>query len=158
LVAEVGRALRDSGLPPERLKLEIVETALMNEADGTMAILHGFRDLGVKLAIDDFGTGYSSLSYLQKFPVDTLKIDRSFLRGARPRSREHDIIRSIVSLAHALDIDVTAEGVETPEQLSVLVSSGCDRAQGYLFARPLPEEAVASFMAAQQRPDVARAS
>ncbi len=150
LVGEVARTLEQTGLDPALLKLEIVETALMNDADATLAILHGFRDLGVKLAIDDFGTGYSSLSYLQKFPVDTLKIDRSFIRNAKPQSREHNIIKSIVALAHALGIDVTAEGVETSEQLSILVSSGCDRAQGYLFARPLPAEALVSFLAAQE--------
>jgi len=140
--------LAETGLEPQRLKLEIVETALMSDAEATLTTLHGFRQLGVKLAIDDFGTGYSSLSYLRKFPVDTIKIDQSFVQEATNDRDVSAIIDSIVSLAHALNIDVTAEGVETREQLAFLVRSGCDRAQGYLFARPLPQEALAKFLQA----------
>ena len=146
LVTEVSKVLDEVGLEPHLLKLEIVETALMTDAEATMTTLHGLRQLGVKLAIDDFGTGYSSLSYLRQFPVDTLKIDQSFVREA---TRDHDvnaIIVAIVSLAHSLGIDVTAEGVETREQLAFLIKCNCDRAQGYLFARPLPQEALANFL------------
>jgi diguanylate cyclase (GGDEF)-like protein len=163
IVAEVEKILSETGLDPSLLKLEFVETALIADADATDTILHGFRQLGVKLAIDDFGTGYSSLSYLRRFEVDTLKIDRSFLMEATGDRRLRAIIRSIIALAHDLNIDVTAEGIETREQLAILVGAGCDHGQGYLFARPLPREALHQFLrsqepAEQRGPQVARAA
>jgi diguanylate cyclase (GGDEF)-like protein len=155
IVAHVERILSQTGLEPSLLKLEFVETALIADADATDTILHGFRQLGVKLAIDDFGTGYSSLSYLQRFQVDTLKIDRSFLTQATGDRRLRAIIRSIIALAHDLDIEVTAEGIETREQLTILVGAGCDYGQGYLFARPLPGEALYQYLLSQEpgKPD-----
>jgi diguanylate cyclase (GGDEF)-like protein len=150
IVAEVEKILSQTGLDPNLLKLEFVETALIADADNTDTILQGFRDLGVKLSIDDFGTGYSSLSYLRRFEVDTLKIDRSFLSQATGDRRLRAIIRSIIALAHDLEIDVTAEGIETREQLAFLVGSGCDHGQGYLFARPLPREALYHFLQSQE--------
>src|SRR5262249_31666663 len=120
IVTDVASVLAQTGLDPHLLKLEIVESALMQDAEATMRSLAAFRDLGVKIAIDDFGTGYSSLSYLRRFPVDTLKIDRSFVEEATRDTSVMPIIRAIVSLAHALGIDVTAEGIETRQQLTLL--------------------------------------
>jgi diguanylate cyclase (GGDEF)-like protein len=145
----VSAALEATGLDPQRLKLEIVETALMKDPDGTTAILNGLRDAGVRLAIDDFGTGYSSLSYLRRFPVNTLKIDRSFVRDAPRDSGVLAIMQAIVALARALGVDVTAEGIETREELALVMECGCTRAQGYLFARPLPQGALKDYLASQ---------
>jgi diguanylate cyclase (GGDEF)-like protein len=150
-VDEISAALNESGLQPQRLKLEIVETALMNDLDSTTATLHSLKELGVKLAIDDFGTGYSSLSYLRRFPIDTLKIDQSFVRQAPGDRKVQSIIEAMVQLSHALDMDVTAEGIETREQLSVLIQAKCDRAQGFLFSRPIARDAVLHYLTAQER-------
>jgi predicted signal transduction protein with EAL and GGDEF domain len=145
-VQAIMAVLRETGLAPERLKLEIVESVLMTDPDANAAILKVLRQIGVKLVIDDFGTGYSSLSYLRKFPVDTLKIDQSFVREAPRDGRVRAIIEAIVALAHALDVDVTAEGVEDRDELAIVMECGCNRAQGYLFARPLPREALDSYL------------
>jgi diguanylate cyclase (GGDEF)-like protein len=148
-VEEVGNALGESGLQPQRLKLEIVETAFMSDLDSTTATLHSLKQLGVKLAIDDFGTGYSSLSYLRRFPIDTLKIDQSFVRQAPGDQKVQSIIEAMVALSHALDMDVTAEGIETRQQLSLLMQAKCDRAQGFLFSRPIARDAVLHYLASQ---------
>ncbi len=145
-IQSIGGALSTSGLAPDRLKLEIVESVLMTDPDATAATLKQLRQMGVGLAINDFGTGYSSLSYLRKFPVNTLKIDRSFVMEAPEDRRVLAIMEAIVSLAHALGIDVTAEGVEDRDELSLVVQCGCDRAQGYLFSRPLPREALIHYL------------
>jgi EAL domain-containing protein (putative c-di-GMP-specific phosphodiesterase class I) len=137
LVEEVARALWESRLEPSTLKLEITESVLMRDIDGTIDKLWALKDLGVQLAIDDFGTGYSSLSYLKRFPVDTLKIDRSFVSGLGQDSNDTAIVRSVVALAKSLNLAVTGEGIETSEQLGQLQALGCDRGQGYLFAKPL---------------------
>ncbi len=151
-VEEVSAALDATGLQPQRLKLEIVETALMSDLDSTTATLHSLKQLGVKLAIDDFGTGYSSLSYLRRFPIDTLKIDQSFVRQAPGDRKVQSIIEAMVALSHALEMDVTAEGIETREQLSLLIQAKCDRAQGFLFARPIARAAMLHYLAAQDQP------
>jgi len=150
-VEQISTTLGLTGLQPQRLKLEIVESALMKDPDTTAATLHSLKDLGVKLAIDDFGTGYSSLSYLRRFPVDTLKIDQSFVRQAPGDDKVQSIIDAMIRLSHALEMDVTAEGVETREQLSLLMQAHCDRAQGYLFSRPVAREALANYLTAQVR-------
>jgi diguanylate cyclase (GGDEF)-like protein len=150
LVEHLEEVLRDTRLPPSRLKIEIVETALLSEGELTLITLHRIKQLGVRLAIDDFGTGYSSLSYLRRFPTDTLKLDRSFLTDSAGDERVIAIIESVVALAHALSMDVTAEGVETTQELSLLLRARCDRAQGYLFARPLSPDAVIPFLRRQQ--------
>ncbi len=138
LVDDVTAALLDSGIAADRLKLEIVETTLLRGSETVLATLRQLRELGVALVLDDFGTGYSSLSYLQAFPLSTLKIDRSFVM--RMNESEHEpleIVRTIVGLAHNLGLDVTAEGIETPQQLTCLRQLACMFGQGYYFQRPL---------------------
>ena len=147
LVEDVARALWESRLDPAALKLEITESVLMRDIDGTIEKLWALKALGVQLAIDDFGTGYSSLSYLKRFPVDTLKIDRSFVSGLGQDSNDTAIVRSVVALAKSLNLAVTGEGIETSEQLGQLQALGCDRGQGYLFAMPLHVDAVAAMLA-----------
>jgi EAL domain-containing protein (putative c-di-GMP-specific phosphodiesterase class I) len=130
----------DTGLPPERLKLEITETALMEDADDTIELVHRLKDYGLKLVIDDFGTGYSSLSYLQRLPIDTLKVDRSFVSQITSLKQDNrNIVEAIISLAHRLKMIVVAEGVETPEQYAILRRLQCEYGQGYLFSRPIPK-------------------
>jgi diguanylate cyclase (GGDEF)-like protein/PAS domain S-box-containing protein len=140
LVGTVRHALLDSGLEPRRLKLEITESLAMQDADATARTLGELRTLGTKLAIDDFGTGYSSLSYLKQFPLDTLKIDRSFVTGLGRDTQDSAIVRSIIALARSLDLGTTAEGVETETQYEHLQALGCDLGQGYLFGHPAPPE------------------
>ncbi|MEW5773835.1 MAG: EAL domain-containing protein [Thermodesulfobacteriota bacterium] len=137
LVDQVERTLRKSGLPPQSLKLEITESVVMQNAEAASSLLKQLRDLSVRLSIDDFGTGYSSLSYLNRFPVDTLKIDRSFVSGMADQAENLGIVQSVVGLAHTLGMDVVAEGVETPEQMDSLKGLDCEFAQGYLFSRPV---------------------
>ena len=146
IVATVEDILTETGLAPSNLTLEITESALMNDAAAALDVLHALKDLGVTLAIDDFGTGYSSLSYLQRFPLDILKIDKTFVDelGVAPEGSE--IVAAVINLAHALGLEVIAEGVETERQLEELQRLDCDFAQGYLFSRPVPaHELVQAF-------------
>ncbi len=140
LLDDLKEVLDATGLPPHLLKLEITETALMDKADESIRMAHRLRDFGIRLMIDDFGTGYSSLSYLQRLPIDTLKIDRSFISKIHesPESNRN-IVEAIVSLAHKLDMHVVAEGIETPEQHAILLGIQCEFGQGYLFSRPMPK-------------------
>jgi predicted signal transduction protein with EAL and GGDEF domain len=136
LIAQIDDVLRRTGLNPRQLKLEITEGAVMDNIDTATEMLRHLRDLGVQLAIDDFGTGYSSLSYLHRFPIDTLKIDRSFVTRMANNPENVEIVRTIVMLAQALGMDVVAEGVETKEQLKLLRDLQCEYGQGYYFSRP----------------------
>jgi diguanylate cyclase (GGDEF)-like protein/PAS domain S-box-containing protein len=136
LVASIARALATSGLDPGALVLEITESATVDDAEGVIARLEELKGLGVGLAIDDFGTGYSSLTYLRRFPVDQLKIDRSFVVEVATSSEDRAIVASVIELAHALGVTVVAEGVETEAQLRELSDMGCDLAQGYRWRRP----------------------
>jgi diguanylate cyclase (GGDEF)-like protein/PAS domain S-box-containing protein len=138
IVATVERVLTETGLSPSDLTLEITESALMNDAASALGVLRGLKDLGVTLAIDDFGTGYSSLSYLQRFPLDILKIDKTFVDELGVAPEGSKIIAAVINLAHALGLQVIAEGVESERQLQELERLGCDFAQGYLFSRPVP--------------------
>jgi diguanylate cyclase (GGDEF)-like protein len=131
------RALADTGLAPARLEVEITESIFLEGSETTLKLLHSLRSLGVRIALDDFGTGYSSLSYLQSFPFDKLKIDRSFIQNLLTRDGASAIVRAITELAHALDIETTAEGVEETAQLMELRSHGCSSVQGFLFAEPM---------------------
>jgi EAL domain-containing protein (putative c-di-GMP-specific phosphodiesterase class I) len=144
----VERTLKTTGLDPRRLEIEITESLLMSDPEETAVKLQKLRSIGVRVAIDDFGTGYSSLSYLHRLPIDTLKIDQSFVRDMGENAA---IIRSIVSLAKSLQMKVVAEGVETPEQKEMLMRAGCDGMQGYLFARPLQAGEVVSYLARESR-------
>ena len=137
LAAAVDHALRNSGLKPEYLHLEITETVLMDDAEARMKLIRDLKASGVRVHIDDFGTGYSSLSYLQRFQVDALKIDRSFVHEMPGDTGEHEIVATIASLGRNLGIEVIAEGVETPEQLSLLERTSCTHAQGYYFSVPI---------------------
>ena len=134
----VAHALATSGIDPAGLALEITESVLMDDADSTMAAIGALKDLGVGFSIDDFGTGYSSLGYLKRFPVDAVKIDRSFVAGLGDKQEDSAIVAAVVSLGHALGLTVVAEGVETVRQRDELVALECDAAQGFLFSRPEP--------------------
>jgi len=138
LVATIASALRDSGLAPGRLELEITESVMLQDTEATLATLQEMRELGVRIAMDDFGTGYSSLSYLRQFPFDRIKIDQSFVREIDRKRDCGAIIRAVIRLSHELGMATTAEGVETREQLAALVHAGCSDIQGYLFSRPVP--------------------
>jgi EAL domain-containing protein (putative c-di-GMP-specific phosphodiesterase class I) len=152
LVADVAQVLRDTGLDPSSLKLEITESVMMQDVETTSAILHQLKQLGVKLAIDDFGTGYSSLAYLQRFPIDVLKIDRSFVRPLGNNPEDDAIVRTIITLAKTLNMVVTGEGIETTTQLQQLRALGCDLGQGYYIARPEPSNIIdAKIMEANQQ-------
>ena len=140
LVAVITDALAASGLDPADLELEITETVLLRDTDATMATLHRFRALGISIALDDFGTGYSSLGYLQRFPFDRVKIDRSFVASLGHAKTSYAIVQAVIGLCRALDMSITAEGVETEEQFCLLRDSGCEEAQGYLLGRPSPVE------------------
>jgi diguanylate cyclase (GGDEF)-like protein/PAS domain S-box-containing protein len=142
----VDSVLRDSGIPPARLELEITEGVLIENVARATLMLKGLKGLGVSIALDDFGTGYSSLSYLQSFPLDRIKIDRSFIASLGRTDRSLAIVRAVIGLAHGLGLPVLAEGVETNEQLATLVAEGCDEMQGYLIGRPRRIEIYASLL------------
>jgi hypothetical protein len=141
LPAIVTSAIASAGVHPSRLELEITESVFLNDDEGTDAMFAALKRVGVRLALDDFGTGYSSLGYLKKAPFDKIKIDQSFVRGAtQPGSRNGAIIASITSLAHALGMDTTAEGVETLDELDLVRMHGCSHVQGFIYEAPLDAE------------------
>jgi len=146
LVEFIQKTLENTGLPPYILKLEITETAIMEEAESSIDKLVKLKALGVKLSIDDFGTGYSSMSYLQRFPLDTLKIDLSFVRMLESSTENVEIVKAIINLAHTLKLKVIAEGVEKTSQQNILQSLDCDYGQGYLFSKPVAEEVASAFI------------
>ena len=138
LVSTVRDALTDSNLPARALELELTESMLMRDAPAVESLLEELRRMGLALSVDDFGTGYSSLAYLKRFPLDTLKVDRSFIRDITADPDDASITRAVIHMAHELSLKVVAEGVETADQLAMLSASGCDQIQGYYFSRPLP--------------------
>ncbi|MEW5977431.1 MAG: EAL domain-containing protein [Acidobacteriota bacterium] len=146
LANQVAEILRESGLDPESLKLEITESLVMENVEIALPTLLQLKALGVQLSIDDFGTGYSSLSYLHRFPIDTLKVDRSFVSRMEPNGENLKIVKSIINLAHDLNLDVIAEGVETADQKAQLLDLGCECAQGYYFSRPVEAAAIDSLI------------
>ncbi len=148
----VASALADSGLPAPLLEIEITESAVMEEPEEARAILVRLKEMGVTLAIDDFGTGYSSLAYLKRFPIDHLKIDRSFVTDVEHDANDAAIAVSIIALAHNLGLKVIAEGVETDAQLALLRTHRCDELQGYLFSRPLPADAAGDYLRKKNAP------
>jgi EAL domain-containing protein (putative c-di-GMP-specific phosphodiesterase class I) len=146
LASEIGKTLHETGVDPSCVNLEITETIAMADADRSAVVLAELKALGVRLDIDDFGTGYSSLSRLQRFPVDTLKIDRAFISRMDTDLETREIVRVIVMLAHGLRMKVVAEGVETQAQADMLTEIGCELAQGYLYSRPVAAEAIEQLL------------
>jgi EAL domain-containing protein (putative c-di-GMP-specific phosphodiesterase class I) len=147
ILDDVRNALNVSGLPPGDLTIEITETSLMRDAKNAQARLTALKSLGVRIAIDDFGTGYSSLAYLQQFPVDSLKIDRSFISGMAQTPEGDALLHTLMQLGKALHLETLAEGIEKSGQLTQLQAEECDVGQGFLFARPLPAAEVEVFFA-----------
>jgi EAL domain-containing protein (putative c-di-GMP-specific phosphodiesterase class I) len=146
LVELVRRILQETGLEAGRLELEITESVILADTGAALATLGRLRELGVRIAMDDFGTGYSSLSYLQKFPFDTIKIDRSFVGAIETRSEVDAIVRAVIGLGRSLGIRTCAEGVETAAQLAFLLAEGCDEVQGFYLSRPLPPSDIAQLL------------
>ncbi|QGT77751.1 EAL domain-containing protein [Guyparkeria halophila] len=147
LVERVRAVLDETGYPPDRLELELTESALMHQQERSVRVLRALRRLGLHLAIDDFGTGYSSLAYLRQFPIDVLKIDKRFVDDLAENNDDREIAGAILAMGHALRLSVIAEGVETEAQLAFLRANGCDTYQGYLFSPPLPPAAFARLLA-----------
>jgi EAL domain-containing protein (putative c-di-GMP-specific phosphodiesterase class I) len=147
LVEQIKQALHDSKLSPHCLKLEITESVVMENAEAATIMFKQLRTLGVQLSIDDFGTGYSSLSYLHKFPLNYLKIDRSFVSRMATADDNSEIVRTIATLAHNLGMEVIAEGIETEEQHQQLKALGCEYGQGYLFSRPVDDRGAEHLLA-----------
>jgi EAL domain-containing protein (putative c-di-GMP-specific phosphodiesterase class I) len=145
-VEAVAATLRETELPGERLILEVTESACMEDVELTSEVIRRLQGLGVQLAFDDFGTGYSSLSYLRRFQVNRIKIDRSFVRDMARDENTVPIIAALIAMAHRLKIAVTAEGVETEEQLALLRAQACDSAQGYLISRPVPADGLLALL------------
>jgi EAL domain-containing protein (putative c-di-GMP-specific phosphodiesterase class I) len=150
LVEKVKEALEKSCLPPEYLELEITESLLMAESSNLMGLFQQLLDLGVKLSLDDFGTGYSSLSYLKRFPIHTLKIDQSFIRELHTDQNDQSLVTAIVAMAHGLNIEVVAEGVECDEQLEFLRQREVDIVQGFLLSKPLSADNFRDYLAQQR--------
>ena len=152
LANSVSSALELSGLPASSLELELTETFVMHDAERINLCMQNLKILGVDIAVDDFGTGYSSLSYLKRFPVDRLKVDKSFVRDIGTDPEDAAIVRAIITLGHALGLKVVAEGVETPEQMEYLRQHGCDELQGYFFSRPVTADELGALLAAMASP------
>jgi len=151
LLDDITDVLRSTGMDPELLELEITESAMMRNPDHAASLLRQIRDLGVRLSIDDFGTGYSSLSYLKRFPLSTVKVDRSFVKDLSQDRDAQALTAGIVSLAHGLRMKVVAEGVETAEQLAWLRSHDCDEIQGFLLCKPIAADDAHDFIARHLR-------
>jgi EAL domain-containing protein (putative c-di-GMP-specific phosphodiesterase class I) len=138
--------VESTGLDPNALELEITESVAMNDAALTVSIMRDLGAEGMSLAVDDFGTGYSSLGYLRRFPLDSIKIDRSFVTDLAHEPEDATIVRTVIAMAHALDLEVVAEGVETAEQLAFLREERCERVQGFLFSQAIPLTALEAYI------------
>ena len=154
LVSVVQQALDASGLKPSCLQLEITESVAMRNAEASVQVLQQLKDMGVQIAIDDFGTGYSSLSYLKRFPIDTVKLDQSFIREMRKGDGDVAIVSAVIAMAHALGLKVVAEGVETEDQLMMLKEMNCDELQGFFASQPLPSREIEKFLAIKRLPEL----
>jgi EAL domain-containing protein (putative c-di-GMP-specific phosphodiesterase class I) len=146
IIQVIRDALQEADLDAKYLEIEITENILMQDNEDTVWILQGMKDLGLKIALDDFGTGYSSLNYLTSFPVDVIKIDRSFVMGLPELKNNLVIIKTIIAMGHSLGMKIVAEGIETEEQLALLKEFGADEGQGYYFSRPVPQDEFTSFL------------
>jgi EAL domain-containing protein (putative c-di-GMP-specific phosphodiesterase class I) len=151
LVDHIAQLLEANALPGHTLELELTESMIMTQAEHTIETLKRLKALGIFIAIDDFGTGYSSLSYLKRFPIDTLKVDKSFVRDITTDSNDAAIIETIIALGQNLNIEVVAEGVETAEQLAFLRARECNAIQGYYFSKPIPHDELTRLLDAGQR-------
>jgi EAL domain-containing protein (putative c-di-GMP-specific phosphodiesterase class I) len=151
IVATVRDALDATGIDPDLLELEITETLAMRNPDASRRAMEQLKDLGVHVALDDFGTGHSALAYLRRFPFDRVKIDRSFLQSIAEDPAERAIVSAIIALAHAVDLEVVAEGVEDAAQYAILAEDGCDVAQGFGLSRPVPEPQVRELLLHERR-------
>jgi EAL domain-containing protein (putative c-di-GMP-specific phosphodiesterase class I) len=149
LISDIREELDDAGIDPSCLKLEITESMVMLNPEQAKTTLRELKALGVHIAMDDFGTGYSSLSYLHKLPLDALKVDRSFVSQIESDAEKLEIVRTIITLAHNLGLEVIAEGIETREQMFILRELGCELGQGYLFSRPLDADAATDLLIAE---------
>ncbi|HNH09568.1 MAG TPA: EAL domain-containing protein, partial [Leptospiraceae bacterium] len=141
----VKRALKDSGLNPELLELELTESILIHDTENVLNTIKRLKKIGVKLSIDDFGTGYSSLSYLKRFAVDKLKIDQSFVRELHQNQEDAAIVRAVVQMAKSLNLRTIAEGIESENILQILAEYGCNEVQGYYFSKPVPHHLFEDF-------------
>jgi EAL domain-containing protein (putative c-di-GMP-specific phosphodiesterase class I) len=146
-VAQVQAAVQRHAINPMLLKLELTESILLKNMEDTIATMNALHEIGIRFSLDDFGTGYSSLQYLKRLPLDQLKIDQSFVRDLATDSSDKAIVRAIIAMAHSLDMDVIAEGVETEEQRQFLLDTGCTHYQGYLFGKPVPIEQFEALLA-----------
>ena len=155
LITTIRRCLREAGLPPEALEIEITETMLMQDIEAATQTVQRLHDIGTSLAIDDFGTGYSSLNYLKKFPIDTVKVDRSFVMDIPQSEDDMAITSAVIAMAHKLKMSVVAEGVETDAQREFLLNHDCEYAQGYLFGKPMPLQMMRSLLARGDAPAAA---
>ena len=138
--------LEEEHHPPEKLKLELTESILMDNVETNIQMMHELKELGIQILVDDFGTGYSSLSYLKRFPLDTLKIDQSFTRDLPNDPDDTAITSTIIAMARSLNLNVIAEGVENPEQIRFLQTKGCDQLQGYYFSKPIPAAEASEYL------------
>jgi diguanylate cyclase (GGDEF)-like protein/PAS domain S-box-containing protein len=151
LAGAISDILRESGLAPGHLEIEITESVAMSDSERTIEVLQALHGEGIRVAIDDFGTGYSSLAYLRRFPIQQLKIDQAFIKDMMDNREDRAIVDAVIGMAHAMGMEVLAEGVERTEQLEYLRSKGCDKAQGYLFGRPVPAEEFRELLRRQQQ-------
>ena len=145
----MGDVLADTGLPAKSLKIEITETLIMSNPELAAKTLDRIKKLGITLSLDDFGTGYSSLGYLRRFPIDTLKMDRSFVGRMDTDTRDLELVRMIIQLAHTLGMEVVSEGIETKRQFDLLAELACEYGQGFFLAKPLPAEEAGMLLANQ---------
>jgi EAL domain-containing protein (putative c-di-GMP-specific phosphodiesterase class I) len=150
-ITDVARILKDTNLDPRWLELELTESSIMKDPEEAIEKLHELKLMGIKVAVDDFGTGYSSLNYLKRFPIDTLKIDKSFVSDVCKDPHDTAIVRAVIQLGHALDLTVIAEGVETKEQLQYLSALECDVLQGFLFSKALSASAFEELLVEQKQ-------
>ena len=152
IAGHVGRVLKETGLDGRWLRLEMTETVMMDDADPTLNVLSELKKLNVSLDMDDFGIGYSSLRYLHRFPIDALKIDRSFIENVHKRPESEAIVRTILALAQNIGVTVVAEGVETDDELAFLKEMNCPLAQGHLFTRPLSHDQIIPLIGSHRYP------